>query len=293
MNNKTKIKVGILISYDFNYVFNCIKFIYEHVDEIVLAVDKDRLTWSGNKFSIDTDFFDNISSIDFDNKIKVYQDKFYIESNTSMENETNERNMLSQYMGDDCWKLQIDSDEYVLEFDKIKSFLNKHSYFLNKPSQNPILLRGKWITLFKKLHNGYLYIDNYENFSFGTNLVGRYNFARNIDCKQLQTNFYAIHESWSRSEEELLLKIKNWGHNKDFDTDSFFAFWKSLDEQNYMKYKNFHPVYPQEWKELKFIQCNSLEDFISIYTEINKEVLSQETKVKSKYYFKYLKNKFF
>jgi hypothetical protein len=201
--------------------------------------------------------------------------------------------MLSKFMGKDCWQLQIDADEYFLNFKNLQALLNKHAYFLSKPEQNPICLRGKWITLFKKTPNGYLYIDSDESFSFGTNLEAKYSFARNIEVKNIQTNFYALHQSWARDENEIKTKIENWGHNKDFDSAAFFDIWKNVNEENYTNFENFHPVYPEEWKKLEFIECSNIEEFIAKYNQLFHEKLNQPTKVKKKFYFKYLKNKFF
>ena len=45
-----------LISYDANrFLAQSIKRYYNYVDEIVLGLDKDRITWSGNDFSFDED----------------------------------------------------------------------------------------------------------------------------------------------------------------------------------------------------------------------------------------------
>ncbi len=288
----TKVKVGYLISYDYNYFFKSVQYVYDFVDEIILAIDKDRLTWSGAIFNIDSSFFDMVKKIDTSNKITIYENTFYIKGNTPMENETNERNLLSKKMGENCWKLQIDSDEYFINFEKLIKILKANNYFLSKPQFNPINIRGKWITLFKKTDNGFLYIDNFENFSFGTNLVNRYDFARNINCPEIIGDFYAIHQSWARTEDEIKQKISNWGHKNDFDVDSFFQFWLTLNENNYVNHENFHPLYPKEWKKLEFIECNSLEDFILKYRQQNKDKLLSKTKINNKYYIKYLRNFF-
>ena len=39
-----------LISYDADYLPNSIKTYYDYVDEIVLGLDKNRVSWSKNKF---------------------------------------------------------------------------------------------------------------------------------------------------------------------------------------------------------------------------------------------------
>ncbi|POS01959.1 hypothetical protein [Flavobacterium croceum] len=281
-----KIKVGLLISYDFNLIFNALPRIYDYVDEIYLSYDKNFLTWSGKKISIPEDFFGKIKEYDRLKKIKYHIDNFYIDVENPIINDTIQRNLLKKEMGYTDWCIQIDVDEYFINFSLVRDFLLKNS-FLIKYTDKKINIRGKWVTLFKKLENGYLFIDNDESFSFVNN-AREYNYARNIDGKQFQTNFYAIHQSWAREESEVALKISNWGHKNDFDTESFFNFWKNVNSSNYMNFKNFHPVYPQEWEKLEFIECNSIDEFEVKYKKKYSEKLLNQTKLPSKYYFKYL-----
>ena len=63
-----------LISYDAYLLPKSIERYYEYVDEIVLGVDEDRITWSNNKFSFDEDvLWKELSKIDVDNKISVIE----------------------------------------------------------------------------------------------------------------------------------------------------------------------------------------------------------------------------
>lgn len=284
------IKIGILISYDYKFVFECIKHIYDYADEIILAYDKNSQTWSGNTFEIDPTFFTEIKEIDPLKKIKFYSDNFYDKSLSAMKNDTRERNMLSKFMGPDCWQLQIDADEYFLNFDKVVGFLKQHSFYLKQPDKYPLTIRGKWITLFKKTDNGFLYIENDESFSFGTNQVESYNFARDIDCTVLKSNFYCVHQSWAREEEEIYQKVNNWSHKDDFDQNIFFDFWRKVNETNFHEYNNFHPIYPQEWKKLSFIACHSVADFTEKYAQLNQKKINKKTKLPKKHRNRLLKN---
>ena len=109
------IKVGYLISYDHNMIFTSMKLLYDYVDEIYLAIDKKRLTWSGNQFDLPDSFFEQIESFDSKKKIKFYYDDFYQENLTAIECDTRERNMLSKKMGKG-WLMQVDVDEYIYDF---------------------------------------------------------------------------------------------------------------------------------------------------------------------------------
>ena len=45
--------------------------------------------------------------------------------------------------------------------------------------------------------------------------------------------------------EELQKKLSNWGHNEDFDVESFLKIWDALDENNYQLLRRFSPGLPQ------------------------------------------------
>lgn len=269
----TKIKVGYVVSYDFEMLFISIKQLYDYVDKIVIAIDKDGKTWSGNDFEIPNSFFEKIKTIDVKNKIQLYFDSFYVPNLSPSECDTRERNMLFKAMGKGGWLMQLDVDEYVYDFKKLVKYLNKYWYLTIFPKWTPILFRGKLVTLFKNKSDGYFYIENGERFPFVTNTPNFEACRANKSIRNHFTNFNVIHNSWARTDSEIQMKIKNWGHRDDFDTLKFFEFWQSLDNENYNNYKDFHPLVPEVWNKLLFMTCNSVEDFISKYAENNKQKL--------------------
>lgn len=171
------------------------------------------------------------------------------------------------------WLMQLDVDEYVYDFKKLVNYLNKYWYLTIFPKWTPILFRGKWITLFKKTTDGYLYIGNKESFPFVTNTPFYEACRANKSIRNHFTNFNVIHNSWARTDSEIQMKIKNWGHRDDFDTQKFFEFWESLSDENYNYYENFHPIVPEVWDKLFFMSSNSLEDFIYRYRQNNEQKL--------------------
>lgn len=272
------IKAGFLIAYDYHFIFNALPQIYDHVDEIILAVDADRKTWMGNDFQISGDFFDKIKDIDIDHKIKVYEDQFYIKGEKPMDLETRERNMLSDFMGDNCWKMQIDSDEYCLNFEQIISYLNKNKFLLKK-SAPQINFLPIWITLFKQNEKGFFIIKpSNENFSMIFNHP-KYKYARNSEGLDVKIDYKVIHQSWARTEEEVLTKIKNWGHAHDFEVMDFYKKWHTLDENNYKDYIDFHPIYKGFWESLEFVGAKNIKELLE---KLNKTTNLQSIKVNSK-----------
>lgn len=258
------IKVGYLVSYDYKMLLTSIKQLYDYVDGIFIAIDRDRRTWSGNNFEIPQSFFDEIKAFDRNNKIEFYFDNFYISELLPIECETRERNMLLKKMGKG-WLIQLDVDEYVYDFSKVAKYLKKYWYLTLFPKLTPIVFRGKLITLYRQLIDGYLYIENNERFSFITN-QSNYTYTRNNHTvKNHYANINVIHQSWARTEDEIQMKILNWGHRDDFDTQQYFEFWKNLTSKNYMNYKNVHPIVPEVWNELHFLPSDSIDEFISKY----------------------------
>lgn len=262
-DKKDIIKVGYLLSYDYKYIFNSLKQIYDFSDKIYICYDKDGKTWAGNNFTIPQNIFDEIKKLDHHNKITFYSDRFFVEGMSTIDLDTRQRNMLSKKMGQGGWHLQIDSDEYPIDFEKLTLFLKKHKYLLKKPEKTPINFFVNFVTLFKQTEDGFFVISPYTESCFLITNVPLYVNARLPKNEFfLKLNFNNIHQSWARSKEEIHQKINNWGHNNDFDTKEFLNKWDNLDINNYKDFKDFHPLAPDHWKELKFIPAKNTEDFI-------------------------------
>lgn len=287
-----KIAVGYLVSYDYPYLLHSLRSLYEHVDDIVLSVDRDGLTWSGNAVTIPDSFFEQVAEYDTDKKIRYHRDSFYRPDLSPSDCDTRQRNLLSQCMGDGCWQLQVDVDEYFVDFTAFKQFLGQHSHLLTDPASTPVSIRLRWVTLFKQLANGFLYIDNGEPFAIATNLVGRHSYCREFrDVSVIQADFAVVHQSWARDEAEIAQKIANWSHKADFDVDAFFAFWTSLDDRNYQRVANFHPVWPKLWRRLEFLPSDGVEHFLQSYREQHGANVSPSS-IRRPHYLQQLARKF-
>lgn len=91
-----------------------------------------------------------------------------------------------------------------------------------------------------------------------------------------------IHESFARTEEALLTKLRNWGHNNDFNIEGYFRYWKAIDEKNYMYARNFGAVNPETWKELEFIKAKDILELLQYFQESKDSSLLKANKKPSK-----------
>ncbi|SDQ85261.1 hypothetical protein SAMN05421664_2845 [Chryseobacterium soldanellicola] len=262
------IKAGYLLSYDYSYIFTSVNQIYHEVDSIVISYDADHKTWAGNDVFIPESFFTDIKKIDSDNKITFYKDKFYVPGMQPMELETRQRNMMAEKLGLDGWHIQIDGDEYAYDFKKITQFLRNNSFLLKKPEKNPINFQVNFVTLFKQNEEGFFVITPFDEKCMLITNYPKYEYARLTNKgRTLPLDYYLIHQSWARDEEEIVEKINNWGHKNDFDTSKFLDLWKELNASNYSEFKDFHPIYKSLWKELSFFPSKNIDEFISLFSK--------------------------
>lgn len=184
-----------------------------------------------------------------------------------MECEVRERNMLAAKMGEGGWHIQLDADEYFIDFAGFIAYLKK----LNPnplPMQKALTVRGHWLSLVKNLPDGYLYVkdtaETVHTFSLATNMP-IYVYGRNTEHFNHICPFFVIHDTWARSEEELCYKLSNWGHStlelaNPGTRESYLKIWRALDKYNYPFIKNFYFGDAGGWPELAFQPSSSIGD---------------------------------
>lgn len=270
MKNESLIKVGICVAYDWALLKNSLPRIYRDADVICLGLDKDRHAWSCEPYPFDNqNFFQFIESIDVEKKIIVYEDDFSIPSLDKRANCNRHRTLIAEKLGQGGWHIQIDADEYFIDFAGYVKYLKRFNPD-PKPNQKAINICCPFIPLIKKVTGGYLMVDFRnslpEIIPMATNRPDYQRARQNGHFNHLAP-FFVIHDTWSRSEEELWYKINNWGHaseelKEESGRISYFNLWKSLDRQNCRYVSNFHPIKPEVWPALSFSDGNNLEDFL-------------------------------
>lgn len=258
------IKVGFCIAYDWYLLKTCLPLIYKSADKICLSIDKDRISWNGIKFPFDElEFKKYIKEIDLEEKIVVYEDDFHKKDNSPGENEVLQRNKIAEFLGKDGWHIQLDCDEYFLNFDAFVSYLKE----LNFSDNAKINVLAPLLTLFKRIPDGYLYINPevFEKIEYApvATLNPDYKYGRKNGYRNHISSFLILHQSWGRTEEEIRMKLYNWGHVNDFDKETFVKMWMDCDLSNYQSYNNFHPFKKELWPSLALLSGGSMEEIIA------------------------------
>ncbi|CAM4254351.1 hypothetical protein [Gillisia hiemivivida] len=265
-----EIRVGFLMSYDHKLLKNSIPLVYKEADSITIALDENLRTWSGGNFEIDDSFFLWLKSFDIEKKITIYRDDFFDSNLNAMENEVKERKMLASKMGIGNWLIQIDSDEYFVDFKKFTEELKLRNKYLNNPEKNQIQIAGYYVNLYKYTEDGILYVSKPRNQKFATNYPS-YVTGRNTKKQVIYIPSLVIHECLSRSEEEIRTKFTNWGHSHQVDIDKFLNKWRKINQSNYSKFENLFYLKPELWKKLNYVEGKSI-------TEISRNLDYQKLK---------------
>jgi len=274
---KKKSAIG-LISYDANrFLSNSIKRYYNYVDEIVLGIDKDRITWSGNPFSIDEDsLWNELSVIDGEGKISIIEEDFH-QSKVAIENDNYERNFLKEQCSHD-WIFSFDADEMLI---------NAKDFFLNfcplvERYYNKMDLCMTWATPYKVVtdedgNSQTLVIANLddspffgENQGVVTSKDSTFTYARWTDKSgaggnRLMSPLVALHWSLCRPDKELHEKINNIGHSDLVEKDPFYQIWSQVTWDNYHELENFKTsgLGGSQWPRLFAVPSNQVESYIS------------------------------
>ena len=266
MKQNQKKSVISLISYDAHYLPDSIRSYYDYVDEIILGLDKDRISWSRNKFSFDeASLWSELQKIDYAGKIQVVEENFH-SSLVPIENDTHERNYLKEQCAHD-WVFSFDADEVLV---------NAKEFFIDfcplVQDYNDVELMFTWFLLYKEFEQDYLIIaDESRNHIFKKDVQGftakknlhTYTYCRWTNApKKLLSPLGILHYSFCRSDEELSKKINNFGHSAESKRDPFYDIQKTVTLDNYQQMLNFKTsnMGPQ-WPTLRAVPKTNLMDY--------------------------------
>jgi|SRR6185295_1020479 len=249
-----------LLSYDYRFLTSSISRYLPYVDEVLVGVDREGLTWSGEQFSIPDAFFETLRSLDGGSKIRLVSRSFYSPSRSPMENDVAERNALSLEAAEGNWIVSIDADEYLLNPAQFFRFLWRFR------DSEKVCVEGSWLTVFKDLEHSLLVVGaaadgSLERFPLATRERGAFVAARRTEAPPILSPALALHYSWGREKGELLQKLLNWSHSRDFDVRKYFEFWLGVNEENHAAIRDFHPVRPDTWSKLVSVRKADVENW--------------------------------
>jgi hypothetical protein len=262
-----------LISYDAHYLPASIKSYYDYVDEIVLGLDKDRISWSNHKFSFDEDkLFSELAKIDTEGKISVVEENFH-RSSIPIENDTHERN----YLKEQC------SHDWVFSFDADEILINARSFFLDfcplVEDYKDVELMFTWFLMYKEVEGGSLIIaDENRQHIFKKDIQG-FTANKNLhtftycrwtnSTKKILSPLAIAHYSFCRPQKELDVKVNNFGHSIESKKDPFYDIQKQVNKDNYQSLRNFKTSnMGEQWPTLKFVKTEELNKFLTAEAEL-------------------------
>jgi hypothetical protein len=237
------------LAYDYAYSYATIEAYYGIADEIILGVDKDRISWNNKPFEFDAEAVKQfIAGIDCRGIIQVLEGNFHEHANPK-HNENQERMNLCAQAASGNWRVSIDSDEVILNGPKFKEWLLRID-------PRKYAVHGSFLTVFKSFDQGQelLVCDPSESLGIATLQADGVRTGHSVVYPVIDSPLWALHHAWGRTPEELKQKITNWGHANDFDSAKYFQFWESITLDNYQEAKDFHPICPELWRSLKRVR---------------------------------------
>jgi hypothetical protein len=244
-----------LLAFDYRYAFGAVRSYYEIADEIILGLDAQRLSWTGQPYHIDLNELQQfITEVDHGKKIRIAEGDFHAHPQPIV-NDTLERSQLSRLVQPGNWVVQIDADEVLVNPAEFRPWLQA----ANSAKQ----VVAPWITVFKRFGNQLLVVTPGSGVGHvATKLRGQYVAARRTPQTEILSPLKLLHFSWGRTPEELKQKLQNWGHARDFDTDRFFKFWESVTLENYQQARDFHPFIRGAWPALAIVNLEADENLL-------------------------------
>ena len=242
----------------------------------MLGIDKDRMTWSGNSFSINEEaLWAELSQIDGDGKISIIEEDFH-QSEIAIENDNFERNFLKAQCSND-WIFSFDADEMLVN---AKSFFYDFCPIV-EPYFDKVDICMTWATPYKVVTDGEdkshtLVITNKdetpffgENQGVVTSKDSTFTYARWTDKSAAGNNrimspLVALHWRLCRPEKELHEKIHNIGHSDLVEKDPFYQIGSQVTWDNYHELEDFKTsgLGQAQWPSLFAVPSEHVEEYI-------------------------------
>lgn len=238
------------VAYDFPYAFEVIKSYYDIADEIILGLDRDRISFSKKTFPFDQEaFYRGLHQIDVKSKIRLIEDDFH-SMDHPLGNEHAERQILTQAAKKGNWIIQIDSDEILVNPDDLVAWIQS--------VPDNFSIRARWYNVYKRIGSALLMInDNQPYITIGTKDPHSIISNRETNQQVADSPLILMHYAYGRTRFEVEMKLRHWGHSQEIDFESTLATWDQVTLDTYSQVQNFHPLYPPWWPSLIRLDVSS------------------------------------
>lgn len=250
------------LAYDASHALRyCIPAYYELVDEIILGLDRQSVSWSGKPYDLDYPAFHRgLFAIDVECKAQLVRANFHAAPNDGNANDTLTHNVLGLFADPDHWQLHVDADEVLVAPDADRF----RDYFAAVDPHLDVYLQHREV--YKLLGDGTaLVIDRDNGYSpTATRALLRHTRSRHTDRPHVLCPpevCRVTHFGWGRTREELATKLARWTHYRDTDQwPRMLELWDAANATNYREpqYRNFWPLYSANWPGLRLVSLDEV-----------------------------------
>jgi hypothetical protein len=251
------LSVVMLVAYDWKLGIESLRRFYAIADEIVVGLDAERISFSGEPFPFNAAAFRRaLKKADPEGKVRVVEGDFHSQGDPS-KNETHERNVLSRACRAGHWVLQIDADEWMVNPQEFRRWLG------GLRVEREIMAR--WHTVYKVCGRQALVVDSdREWICVGGGRRGGHWQRRETGSWRVRSPLRLLHFSFALTEAELRRKLGNWAHAREIDLEATVGRWRSATVANHGSFRDFHHLERGLWPRLKAVPLDGLEAWAGV-----------------------------
>lgn len=253
---------------EWQMALGAIKSYYSIVNEILLPVDVDRISWAGKKFDFDlAAFADAVRAIDPEHKCVIVQGDFH--GSGPLENHNHERKLVGSLARQGNWLLAIDGDERLLEAEKFKDWLDNSDTMarVHAALPNPWTHNLPVVGIMSRMEIVYKIIGDVALLAVASDgapaeMQPMCSWRRTLRCPEdfgehvicVMSPSTVVHFAYGgRTAEQIRQKLSNQSHACPFDAEAFMRTWEGVTLENYQELRNFHPIDPGCWASLRAV----------------------------------------
>jgi hypothetical protein len=273
-----RLKAYILVA-DPAWIEQSVLSYYDAVEEIIVSYDKESRGWTGAPVAVD-ECLRRLRAIDRAGKMRFFPGIYHSPERDPMASETYQRQCaINQAGGDADWILQLDTDEMLLNPDRVAELL-EYAAGKNIPAVEwPMrvffqrLSDGRFLEVCESRSDGHfeypapIAVRPGTRLAFARRTGGPFlraivNGDRSLQASRppepnehridfCREDEAIVHFSWVRTPAEIRSKIASWGHHEGIKTWLFYLLcWRSA-PHFWRWHRDFHPFSRGLWPALR------------------------------------------